>query len=126
MTISVFNQLRVLSDKETGGLVFDTKPVNDANGHAAAMIILSGLVAIAIFVLLIIWLYRAAKKNEALGRQNPRLGRGWAVGGWFIPLADFVFAFIMMDGVWRGSDPSRARGEPSWGRCSTLGAVWGW
>src|SRR5207237_7796799 len=67
LIIGVFNHLRVLSDKETGGLVFDTKAVNDANGLAAAMIILSGLVAVAIFVLLVIWLYRAAKHNEALG-----------------------------------------------------------
>ena len=90
LIIGVFNHLRVLGDKETGGLVFDTKAVNDANALPAAMILLSGLVALAIFVLLIIWLYRAAKNNEALGRQNPRLGPGWAIGGWFIPLANFV------------------------------------
>src|SRR3982074_343572 len=89
LIVGVLNHLRVLSDKETRGLVFDTKAVNDANGLAAAMIILSGLVAVAIFVLLIIWLYRAAKNNEALGRQNPRLGPGWAIGGGVIPFADF-------------------------------------
>jgi uncharacterized protein DUF4328 len=126
LIIGVLNHLRVLSDKETGGLVFDTKAVNDANGLAAAMIILSGLVAVAIFVLLIIWLYRAAKNNEALGRQNARLGPGWAIGGWFIPLANFVIPFIIMDDVWRGSDPSIARGDPSWRRSSTLGAIWAW
>jgi hypothetical protein len=32
LIIGVFNHLRVLGDKETGGLVFDTKAVNDANG----------------------------------------------------------------------------------------------
>ena len=126
LIIGVFNHLRVLSDKETGGLVFDTKAVNDANGLAAAMIILSGIVAIAIFVLLVIWLYWAAKNNEALGRQNPRLGPGWAIGGWFIPLANFVIPFIVMDDVWRGSDASIARVDPNWRRSSTLGAIWAW
>ena len=126
LIIGVFNHLRVLSDKEAGGLVFDTKAVNDANAFPAAMIILSGFVALAIFVLLIIWLYRAAKNNEALGRQNPRLGPGWAIGGWFIPVANLVIPFIIMDDVWRGADPSIARGDPAWRRTSTLGAIWAW
>jgi hypothetical protein len=126
LIIGVFNHLRVLGDKEAGGLVFDTKSVNDANAFPAAMIILSGLVALAIFVLLIIWLYRAAKNNEALGRQYPRLGPGWAIGGWFIPVANLVIPFIIMDDVWRGADPSTARGDPNWRRSSTLGAIWAW
>jgi Domain of unknown function (DUF4328) len=126
LIFGVFNHLRVLGDKETGGFVFDTKAVNDANALPAAMIILSGIVAITIFVLLIIWLYRAAKNNDALGRQNPRLGPGWAIGGWFIPVANFVIPFIVMDDVWRGSDPSIPRGDPNWRRSSTLGAIWAW
>ncbi|HMF84194.1 MAG TPA: DUF4328 domain-containing protein [Acidimicrobiia bacterium] len=126
LIIGVFNHLRVLSDKETGGLVFDTKAVNDANAFPAAMIVLLGFLQIAIFVLLVIWLYRAAKNNEALGRQSPRLGPGWAIGGWFIPIAQFVIPFIVMDDVWRGSDPSIARGDPGWRRSSTLGAIWAW
>ena len=126
LIIGVFNHLRVLGDKETGGLVFDTKAVNDANALPAAMILLSGLVGLATFVLLIIWLYRAAKNNEALGRQNPRLGPGWAIGGWFIPIAWWVIPFIILDDVWRGSDPSIARGDPNWRRSSTMGAIWAW
>ena len=126
LIIGVLNHFRVLGDKETGGLVFDTKAVNDANALPAAMILLSGLVGLATFVLLIIWLYRAAKNNEALGRQNPRLGPGWAIGGWFIPIAWWVIPFIILDDVWRGSDPSIARGDPSWRRSSTMGAIWAW
>lgn len=126
LIIGVFNHLRVLSDNEAGGLVFDTKAVNDANALPAAMIILSGLVGLTIFVLLIIWLYRAAKNNEALGRQNPRLGPGWAIGGWFIPIAWWVIPFIVMDDVWRGADPSIARGDPNWRGSSTLAAIWAW
>jgi hypothetical protein len=126
LIIGVFNHLRVLSDHESGGIVRDTKAVNDSNALAGSMIILSGLVSIAIFVLLIIWLYRAAKNNEALGRLNPRLGPGWAIGGWFIPVANFVIPFIVMDDVWRGADPSIARGDPGWRRSSTLGAIWAW
>jgi multisubunit Na+/H+ antiporter MnhC subunit len=126
LIIGVLNHLRVLGDKEIGGLVLDTDAVNDANTLPAAMILLSGLVGLATFVLLIIWLYRAAKNNEALGRQNPRLGPGWAIGGWFIPIAWWVIPFIVLDDVWRGSDPSIARGDPNWRRSSTMGAIWAW
>jgi hypothetical protein len=126
LIIGVLNHLRVLSDEEILGVVRDTEAVNDANALPAVMILLSGLVSIAIFVLLIIWLYRAAKNNEALGRQNPRLGPGWAIGGWFIPVANFVIPFIVMDDVWRGSDPSIPRGDPNWRRSSTMGAIWAW
>lgn len=126
LVIGVLNHLRVLGDKERDGFVFDTKAVNDANAFPAAMIILSTLVGLALFVLLVIWLYRAAKNNEALGRQNPRLGPGWAIGGWFIPVANFVIPFIVMDDVWRGADPSIPRGDPRWRRTSTLGAIWAW
>jgi hypothetical protein len=126
LIIGVFNHLRVLGDKEIGGLVLDTDAVNDANSLPAAMIVLSGLVGLATFVLLIIWLYRAAKNNEALGRQNPRLGPGWAIGGWFIPIAWWVIPFIVLDDVWRGSDPSIPRGDPNWRRSSTMGAIWAW
>jgi heme/copper-type cytochrome/quinol oxidase subunit 2 len=126
LIIGVFNHLRVLGDEEILGVVRDTEAVNDANALPAVMILLSGVVFIAIFVLLIIWLYRAAKNNEALGRQNPRLGPGWAIGGWFIPIAWWVIPFIILDDVWRGSDPSIPRGDPSWRRSSTLGAIWAW
>jgi hypothetical protein len=126
LIIGTINHLSVLSDKEVGGLVIDTDAVNDAQNFPVAMLLLAGVVALAIFVLLIIWLYRAAKNNEALGRQNPRLGPGWAIGGWFIPIAWWVIPFIIMDDVWRGSDPSIPRGDPSWRRAKTLPAIWAW
>jgi hypothetical protein len=126
LIIGVINHLSVLSDEERAGFVIDVDRVNDAQALPAAMLILAGLVGIATFVLLIIWLYRAAKNNEALGRQNPRLGPGWAIGGWFIPIAWWVIPFIVLDDVWRGSDPSIPRGDPSWRRSSTLGAIWAW
>src|SRR5262249_59654694 len=49
-----------------------------------------------------------------------------AIGGWFIPIGQFVIPFLVMDDVWRGSDPSIARGDPGWRRSSTLGAIWAW
>jgi hypothetical protein len=124
--VGVMIHLSVLGDEEQRGVVVDVDRVNDAQTFPASMLLLAGLVGIATFVLLIIWLYRAAKNNEALGRQNPRLGPGWAIGGWFIPVAWWVIPFIVLDDVWRGSDPSIPRGDPSWRRSKTLPAIWAW
>jgi Domain of unknown function (DUF4328) len=126
LVIGVINHLSVLSDKEAGGIVLDTDAVNDAQAFPVAMLILAFFVGVATFVLLIVWLFRAAKNNEALGRQNPRLGPGWAIAGFIIPFANLVIPFIMFDDVWRGSDPAVPRGDPNWRRSSTLPAIWAW
>ena len=126
LIIGVLNHLSVLSDKEVGGIVLDTDAVNDAQAFPVAMLILAFFLGIATLVLLIIWLFRAAKNNEALGRQNPRLGPGWAIAGFLIPFANLVIPFIMFDDVWRGSDPAVPRGDPNWRRSSTLPAIWAW
>jgi Domain of unknown function (DUF4328) len=126
LIIGVINHLSVLSDKEVGGIVLDTDAVNDAQAFPVGMLILAFFVGIATLVLLIIWLFRAAQNNESLGRQNPRLGPGWAIAGFLIPFANLVIPFIMFDDVWRGSDPAVPRGDPSWRRSSTLPAIWAW
>lgn len=121
------NHLSVLSDHDVQGVVIDADPVNDAANFPAAMILIFGLLAIAIFVLLIIWMYRAAKNNEALGRLNPRLGPGWAIGGWFIPVAWWVIPVLIFSDLWKGSDPTIPRGDPNWRRASggSLPVLWG-
>ena len=43
----------------------------------------------AIGVVFIIWQFRHAKNAQVLGARGG-LGPGWAIGGWFIPLANYV------------------------------------
>jgi hypothetical protein len=125
LVIGVIHHLSVLSDHEVGGLVFDPDPVNDAATFPAAMLVLFALLSIAIFIVFVIWLYRAAKNNEALGRDNTRFSPGWSIGAWFIPLANLVIPVLIVRDLWRGSDPSVPRGEPNWRRAPG-GAIVGW
>jgi hypothetical protein len=79
-------------------------------------------------VVFITWMWRAAKNNEALGRQHPRFGPGWAIGGWFIPLANLVIPVLVMQDLWRGSDPAVPRGDMRWkiaDRSPLVGWWWG-
>ncbi|WP_144121906.1 DUF4328 domain-containing protein [Catellatospora sichuanensis] len=50
-------------------------------------------------VLVIIWLYRARVNIDAFPEAVPRLAPGWAIGGWFVPLANFVIPCQVMHQV---------------------------
>jgi len=87
---------------------------------------LSFLLGIAIVVVFIIWFWRCAKNLEAFSRDRPRFSPGFAIGAWFIPLANFVIPVLQAQDLWRGSDPTRPRGDPLWrnGKGSALIGWW--
>jgi hypothetical protein len=51
---------------------------------------LTALVWIAELIVMIIWLNKAHKTTQRLWSGNRRWSSGWTVGGWFIPLANFI------------------------------------
>jgi hypothetical protein len=57
-------------------------------------------------LLFIAW-FRLAYKNVArLGVAGTRWSSAWAVGAWFVPILNLVRPKMMMNDIWRGSDPS--------------------
>lgn len=50
-------------------------------------------------VLVIIWLYRARVNLDAFPEAQPGMAAGWAIGGWFIPFANFVIPCRVMHQV---------------------------
>jgi Domain of unknown function (DUF4328) len=125
---ALVNRLVVLGDIDgfTGdgaGDLLDRAQRADDLVRAAA--ITYGLVAIAIAILFIIWTWRAAKNNEALGRDLPRLSASWAIAGWLIPLANFVIPVLVIQDLWRGSNVSIPRGDMRW-RIADRSALVGW
>jgi hypothetical protein len=64
-----------------------------------------GLTTLAAFVLTIIWMFRLAKNQQALGR-NGTWTPGWAIGGWFLPpCVLYIIPYLMMRDLWKSSDP---------------------
>jgi hypothetical protein len=68
----------------------------------------AGLAAI---VLVIVWFYRARKNLDAFPGAGPTLSAGWAIGGWFVPFANFVIpcrvmANIARDSLWKHRTPA--------------------
>jgi hypothetical protein len=125
LVFALLNQRAAVEDA-IDELLLDLHRVDDADSLVVAAAVLVSLLTVSIAVVFIIWMWRAAKNNEALGRARPRLSAGWAIGGWFIPLANFVLPVLIMQDLWRGSDSSVPRGDPNWrqARGSTLVGLW--
>ena len=61
----------------------------------------------------IVWLYRLRADVDTFAPTQGGLGRGWAIGGWFIPLANAVLPFLVIRDVIRGT--SAGAGPPAAG-----------
>ena len=79
-----------------------------AQGPFLALSQLFNAVQLGIFVLLLVWVYRAAVAAAALGipaRRSP----GWAIGGWFIPVVNFWFPCQSLRDLLPPDHPTRTR-----------------
>jgi hypothetical protein len=61
------------------------------------------LLSLAIFVVLIVFLWRASKNTELWRREKARYGPGWAIGSWFIPFANLVLPAMVVQSIWKRS-----------------------
>jgi len=125
-TFAFFNRAVVADDIFQGDFVsFDRADRADDLVSAAFLGLL--VASLAIFVLLIIWMWRVAKNAQLAGRLQPRFAPGWTIGGWFIPFANLVIPVLVMQDLWRGSDPTIPHGDAGWRRAKGSALVgWWW
>jgi hypothetical protein len=103
--------------------------LNDADELADGMSNILSLLMLAVFVVLIVHLYRASKNTDLWDRTSRTWGPGWAIGGWFIPLANFVIPFLVVRDIWRRTPEPRDGSEPGggilvfWWVCFAVGVV---
>lgn len=66
------------------------------------------LVYVALVVAFLVWLHRASKNLPALGNPKSKIEftPGWAVGWFFVPLANLVMPYRAVREVWEKSDPA--------------------
>jgi Domain of unknown function (DUF4328) len=91
----------------------------DAFGAHAQVLLLYVVLYLATGVTFIAWLYRAVQNDRALGR-SARHSPGWAIGGWFIPFANFVIPYQVVADLWRGR--GRRRTTLTWWLAWIVGA----
>lgn len=63
---------------------------------------------LGIFILLLVWIYRAATAAAAL-RIPARRSPGWAVGGWFVPVVNVWFPCQSLRDLLPTEHPTRSR-----------------
>jgi hypothetical protein len=75
----------------------------------------------------IAWLVRARRNVEALGVYDLAWSKGWAIGGWFVPILSLWRPKQVVNEIWRASDPDLPHGarEAQWSRIP-LSWVVGW
>ncbi|MFD4278893.1 DUF4328 domain-containing protein [Streptomyces cyaneofuscatus] len=56
-------------------------------------------------ILFILWFHRSRRNAEVFDPSVQKMGPGWAVGGWFVPVANLWFPYRVADGIWTGSAP---------------------
>jgi Domain of unknown function (DUF4328) len=120
------NRIGVIDDLQSGTQFFAISDrIQNADDFATAAGVVAIVLTLATAVCFIIWMWRAAKNNEALGRNEPRLTAAWAIAGWLIPLANFVIPVLVMQDLWRGSDPTVPRNDHRW-KIGPRSALVGW
>jgi hypothetical protein len=125
MVVALLNRIGTLDDLEAQESFEAAVRDEDARDLVITALAVFLILALITAIVFIVWFFRAAKNNEALGRLRPRLGPGWAIGGWFIPLANLVIPVLIAQDLWRGSDPSVPRGDDRW-RIAPRSALVGW
>jgi Domain of unknown function (DUF4328)/Protein of unknown function (DUF2510) len=81
---------------------FDTlRAVDDADDivSSAAGVLL--LVSVAVFVVLVVFLFRASSNTALWNGSRPTWGPGWTIGSWFIPLGNLVLVPMVVAEIWR-------------------------
>jgi hypothetical protein len=127
LVAALANRIGVVRDFRAGHFANILQRAQDAddlvNGASAIFV----LTQVAIAVLFVIWMFRAAKNNEALERRGARFGPGWSIGSWFIPFANLVIPVLIVQDLWRGSSSDHPRGDPGWRRAAASALVgWWW
>ena len=118
---ALFNRAGLLDDFLDGPAP-SFQEVSDADDAVAASLGLHLLLVVGLAVVFIVWQWRHAKNAEVLGARGG-LGPGWAIGGWFVPLANFVLPGVQLFQSSRASDVA-ARQEGRAPKGSGLVIAW--
>jgi hypothetical protein len=70
-----------------------------------ALGVIEAVVMLVIVVLWLVWQYRAQSNLSTVGAENLRYSPGWAVGWWFIPIANFAIPYLTVRELVKASNP---------------------
>ncbi|MEV5836171.1 DUF4328 domain-containing protein [Nocardia sp. NPDC052112] len=124
LSVSVINDWIDLSDFERSWQDHEQMRKEWSSDSLAGVV--ASLLLLGAGIVVIVWMWLARRKAEALCAARHRLPIGWVIGGWFCPVVNFWFPHMILADVVRASDPRTPadapdlRGRPT----SVLVTVW--
>ncbi|MGW1539295.1 DUF4328 domain-containing protein [Streptomyces sp. NPDC002309] len=73
---------------------------------------LQGVTFLTCAIVFILWFHRMRQDTGALGPDRFRNGPGWAIGSWFVPVANLWLPYRVAVDMWGASTRLPADGEP--------------
>jgi len=111
LLIADFGRLALVNRVLAGGFLTQAEAdASDSFVRQAGLAVLVLLVAAGIAVLM--WLHRIVANNHALGARGLQFTPGWAVGWWFVPVANLVRPEQAVEEAWRAADPALRDSTP--------------
>ncbi|MGH8827681.1 MAG: DUF4328 domain-containing protein [Jiangellaceae bacterium] len=105
------------------GTTLDQQAAQSVDAVVTVLNVLYLVLYLAIGVVFITWQYRHGKNARLLGQERG-LGPGWAIGGWFIPIANYVLPAMQIFGASRHSDPEVVGVADARGRGARIVIPW--
>ncbi|MEV7217978.1 DUF4328 domain-containing protein [Kitasatospora cineracea] len=78
----------------------------------------------ALDVVFVMWLYRVRVNAEVICPHGRQRGRGWVIGGWFIPFVNFYLPWRITTDIWKASGPTDEHGVPRPASTTLVNAWW--
>jgi hypothetical protein len=88
--------------------------VEDVQAGIGALYLLSTLIQVVLAGLFIAWFHRAYKNLERTSVAELRYSTGWAIGGWFIPVFNWIRPKQIVNDVWRAGESGAEVRDGSW------------
>lgn len=107
---TLVNRASLADDIGIGTVTF--QELDDADNSVAASLFLFLAAVLAAGVVWIIWQFRYATNAQVM-RGNYGLAPGWAIGGWFVPLGNYVLPQLQLFQAAKASDPDLSAGQPA-------------
>jgi len=117
LNLAVTAAVLVLSVVHLGLLnanVPDSEAILASNDVIAAVSIAEIVIYVIGLVIFLVWFWRAYANGPALGLRDPRFGKGWAIGAWFVPILNLFRPKQIANDAWRAGDPHRPLDSPFW------------
>lgn len=96
--------MNLISDLEEGRFVsLDTAEAADTFYGVSGL--LQALALLATGIVFLMWFYRIRVNAEVFAPYGHRMKRGWAIGGWLVPIVSFWFPKKIANDVWKASAP---------------------